>query len=54
MRSIKILSAVILLFMTISCAGGEYSTEYENGLVIIPDIKARLTWHTIMDILMQK
>lgn len=30
MRSIKILSAVILLFMTISCAGGEYSTEYEN------------------------
>ena len=30
MRSIKILSAVILLFMTISCAGGEYNTEYEN------------------------
>ena len=30
MRSIKILSAVIVLFISISCAGGEYGAEYEN------------------------
>lgn len=30
MRNSKIFSAVIVLFISISCAGGEYGAEYEN------------------------